>query len=398
MKKSTESILILFLIGICMQINAQTSLYHPNRILISFKSNALELEIDALQNAFTATEVERLPETDIRVWEIPSFPVTFIHQGQVRVLANINNVNQSALQEAEVEGVNFDYLLDTYDGRETEGGGNPGDSYDCDGSYRILEMADHNSTKLGIIDTGFSPNDSDDGTDFYFDIEGYGGYNYVQNNGDIEDDNGHGTHVTSVINHISHSASAIDPLESFTQYYIQKTFDNNGNSYLSDIVRAIDRSIANDINILNFAFSYKSRKPSGRNVTPMQRAIIDAENANMLIIAAAGNDFGLDNDSETIRCFPASFDYPNILSVASVSCAGELSDFSNYGVKSIDVAAPGEFIEGASSTGSVVTISGTSQALQLQLESQICLHLILPYLTMKKLNAQFYQVLNMNHS
>jgi hypothetical protein len=48
--------------------------------------------------------------------------------------------------------------------------------------------------------------------------------------------------------------------------------------------------------------------------------------------------------------------------VASVNCSEDLSVFSNYGKRSIDVAAPGEFIEGATPGGVIVQMSGTSQA------------------------------------
>jgi hypothetical protein len=132
--------------------------------------------------------------------------------------------------------------------------------------------------------------------------------------------------------------------------------------YLSDIIEAIDHGISLGTNILNFSFGYKARKPSLNIKTPMQRALSAAEDANILIVASAGNDFGLDNDLSPIKNYPASFEYPNILSVASVNCSEDLSVFSNYGKRSIDVAAPGEFIEGATPGSVIVQMSGTSQA------------------------------------
>ena len=61
----------------------------------------------------------------------------------------------------------------------------------------------------------------------------------------------------------------------------------------------------------------------------------------MLVVAAAGNE-NSDNDLHPV--FPASYDLPNILSVASVNNEGFLGDFTNYGFESVDLSAPGEDI------------------------------------------------------
>ena len=60
----------------------------------------------------------------------------------------------------------------------------------------------------------------------------------------------------------------------------------------------------------------------------------------MLFVVAAGNN-GQDLDSVSRPSIPASFDLPNILSVAAVDNTGQLASFSNYGETSVDVAAPG---------------------------------------------------------
>jgi len=55
-------------------------------------------------------------------------------------------------------------------------------------------------------------------------------------------------------------------------------------------------------------------------------------------VAAAGND-GSNNDAYPV--YPASYDLPNILSVAAVDNQGKLASFSNYGATSVDISAPG---------------------------------------------------------
>jgi len=332
-------------------------------MLITFKTNVCEADIDNLQRAYSAIEVSQLPKTDIRVWEIPSFPVHFKYNSQEKVLIDINTVNQSAMQQAEVEGVDLDYSMELYNSNYDNGDTqNLGSSFDCNTTYSINHESGNYPTRLSLIDTGFSPNEIDDGGNLFFDLGTISGYNYVDDNANFIDDNGHGTHIASIINHVSHSASELEPHNSFTDYNILKSFNQNGNAYISDVLKAIDKSIAEGVHILNFSFSYRAAVPDKRNKTPVQRAIEKAEAANILIVTAAGNDFGIDNDHASIKSYPASYDYPNILTVASVNCNGGLSQFSNYGYSTIDVAAPGEYIEGASPHDKIVNLSGTSQS------------------------------------
>jgi subtilisin family serine protease len=91
----------------------------------------------------------------------------------------------------------------------------------------------------------------------------------------------------------------------------------------------------------------------------IEDAIKDLQTAGVLLVAAAGNS-SLNND-ET-RHYPASYDYDNVIAVGSINNKGQLSDFSNYGLSTIDIAAPGEalpvqygYLEGS-------FISGTSFA------------------------------------
>jgi subtilisin family serine protease len=95
-------------------------------------------------------------------------------------------------------------------------------------------------------------------------------------------------------------------------------------------------------------------------------AISRASAANILFIAAAGND-GLNNDM-TLR-YPSSYALPNVIAVAAITSTGALASFSNYGVAEVDLGAPGQGVWStvpASSKGKVVagyaSYSGTSMA------------------------------------
>jgi subtilisin family serine protease len=78
-----------------------------------------------------------------------------------------------------------------------------------------------------------------------------------------------------------------------------------------------------------------------------------------LFVFAAGND-GMNNDAYPSS--PASVGLPNVISVAATLGNVSLATFSNYGISTVDVAAPGVLITSAIPLDKTMEISGTSQA------------------------------------
>src|SRR5205814_3983233 len=70
------------------------------------------------------------------------------------------------------------------------------------------------------------------------------------------------------------------------------------------------------------------------------RAELDAiqSHPNTLFVVAAGND-GANND--VVGDFPCNYDLPNILCVAASTRADTLASFSDFGARTVDLAAPG---------------------------------------------------------
>ena len=85
-------------------------------------------------------------------------------------------------------------------------------------------------------------------------------------------------------------------------------------------------------------------------------------------MAAAGNggNDGVGDDTDSSPHYPSSYENTNIISVASITSSGSKSGFSNYGLNSVDLGAPGSGIystlpskQGTATYGSY---SGTSMA------------------------------------
>ncbi|MCP4710132.1 MAG: S8 family serine peptidase, partial [Planctomycetes bacterium] len=79
----------------------------------------------------------------------------------------------------------------------------------------------------------------------------------------------------------------------------------------------------------------------------------EAGNAGIIVCAAAGNggDDSIGDDNSQTPEYPASYNLPNLISVAASNLDDELADFSNYGTNSVDIAAPGVEIESTALTG-----------------------------------------------
>lgn len=98
----------------------------------------------------------------------------------------------------------------------------------------------------------------------------------------------------------------------------------------------------------------------------LEAAIARAGAADILVIAAAGNG-GQNND--LFPFYPASYEQPNIISVTAIGSAGALPGFSNFGPKSVHLAAPGAGIytttpvyKSGAYKSSYAAMSGTSWA------------------------------------
>ncbi len=78
-----------------------------------------------------------------------------------------------------------------------------------------------------------------------------------------------------------------------------------------------------------------------------------------LFVVAAGND---NSNNDALPDYPASIPAANKISVAATSGYSEIADFSNYGQKTVDVAAPGVAIQSTGPAQSYLHMSGTSQA------------------------------------
>lgn len=108
----------------------------------------------------------------------------------------------------------------------------------------------------------------------------------------------------------------------------------------------------------------------------------------ILFIVAAGNEA---QDIDVKPSYPASFNLPNMLVVASIGSAGSLSSFSNYGPRHVHFAALGENISAAKAGGGQWTVNGTSFAAPLVARIAARILLENPALNSRELRSRLIQ-------
>lgn len=182
----------------------------------------------------------------------------------------------------------------------------------------------------------------DDGNGYIDDVNGW---NFAGANPKLNDDHGHGTHIAGII---TTKSTAIRLMT--LKYYdpVGKPSEQIRNS-----VNAIDYAVKMGARIINY---------SGGGISPSfaeQQAILRAEAQGILFVAAAGNER---SNSDLHPYFPADYGLSNIISVTALDPQQQLLPTSNYGIRSVDLAAPGENILSTLPSGLYGRMSGTSQA------------------------------------
>ena len=196
----------------------------------------------------------------------------------------------------------------------------------------------------------------DDGNGYVDDVFGW---DFSRNDNDPSDDEaacgGHGSHTAGTIGAAGNNGIGITGINWNIKIMSLKAARGQLGIFCSladaNILQAIEYAADNGAMLSNNSYGGSARN----------QAIEDAIRASRrLFVAAAGNE---SNNNDNNPSYPASYQLDNIISVAATDHNDNMAGFSNFGVTSVDLGAPGvnilSTVPGNNYNGS---FSGTSMA------------------------------------
>ncbi len=222
---------------------------------------------------------------------------------------------------------------------------------------------------IAVIDTGIDYNHPDlinqmwvnegeipgdgidnDGNGYIDDVYGW---NAALDHGNPMDGNDHGTHCAGTIGAEHNNGMGVAGVMGEVRMMAVKFLTDAGGGSLGDAIEAIDYATKMNVDIMSNSWG------GGGFSQALHDSISAANDKGILFVAAAGND-GSNNDSRPQ--YPANYDVPNVISVASHTAQESLSSFSCYGKRTVHIAAPGTNILSTTPKDTYKVFSGTSMA------------------------------------
>ncbi len=190
----------------------------------------------------------------------------------------------------------------------------------------------------------------DDGNSVVDDVHGANAFDRSAN---VEDDNGHGTHVAGIIAARKGNGIGGSGLAPGAKIMPVKVLDANMSGTTDALAAGIRYAVDNGARILNV--SVNSDAPADA----LKSAVEYAAQHGAIIVASAGNN---GRNIDLLPSYPAALPSSAVFSIAAQTPAGALWNLSNTGLLSVDIAAPGERIASTAHRSGYQSRTGTSAA------------------------------------
>jgi thermitase len=156
---------------------------------------------------------------------------------------------------------------------------------------------------------------------------------------------GHGTHCAGNIGGVGGNAKGISGVSPQVSIMALRFLNDRGQGTTAGAIAAINYAVANGAKILSNSWAHHGENPKdAENNRALKEAITNAMKHDVLFVAAASNGrkgSGFNNDFDQAPAYPASYEIPNVISVAAIDSQNRLGKFSNWGKRTVHLGAPG---------------------------------------------------------
>jgi len=281
----------------------------PGRVLVRFRSGTMTAEARATLDRQNWTVIGQIAPLRVSVLAVPP--------GQ-EITAS-----RSLLADPQVAYAEPDYI---YRALAT-----PDDSYYATYQWNMPQISAESgwdittgssSITIAIVDTGVDTGHPD------LSAKIVAGYDFVNDDSNPADDEGHGTHVAGIAAASSNNGEGVAGVSWGARIMPVKVLDATGSGPLSDVASGIIWAADHGAQVINLSLGGSSGSST------LEDAIDYAYNKGVLVIAAAGNSY----DSGNPTIYPAAYDH--VLAVGATGDKDERADYSSTG-HFVDVVAPG---------------------------------------------------------
>ncbi|MBS3028938.1 MAG: S8 family serine peptidase [Dolichospermum sp. DET50] len=342
--------------------------YASNKLIVKFNDTINIAQANEIKNTLGVVKTETIKLTGAQIWTLSGKTSVETAIATHRNSSTFKYIEPDYIVTKAVTIPNDPGFGQLWGLNNTgQNGGTPDADIDAPEAWDIQKG--NPNLVIGVIDTGVDYNHPDlvgniwtnpgeiagDGIDN--DNNGYiddiRGWDFAYNDNNPSDVDGHGTHVSGTIAGKGNNGVGVTGVAWNAKIMPLKFLADDGFGSTSNAIKAIDYATAKGVKITNNSWG------GGPSEQALYNAINAAGQAGALFIAAAGND---SIDTDTSPHYPSSYNLANIISVASTTNTDSLSWFSNYGLTSVDLGAPGSGIYSTLPNNSYGTYSGTSMA------------------------------------
>ncbi len=349
--------------------------YRADEVLVRFKSGVTGARATAVHAGFTAQVLReyRVP-SNLQLVQVPAGVTVEQMVDAYRLDPEVLYAEPNFLYELQAtpNDPSFNQLWGLHNTGQTGGLANA--DINAPEAWNITKGS--SAVVIGVLDTGIDYTHQDLAANIFTnpgEIAGNGidddangwvddvhGIDATAESGNPMDTNSHGTHVSGTIAARGNNGIGVVGVNWSATLVGCKAFNPYG--YTDDILQCMDyfldlKTRPNDpVDIVATHNSWGG----GSFSQALYDAISAHRQAGMLFVAAAGNNYGSNNDQSPH--YPSSYDHDNIIAVLATDHDDQRAYFSNYGPRTVDVGAPGESIYSTIPGNSHGYKSGTSMA------------------------------------
>jgi len=218
---------------------------------------------------------------------------------------------------------------------------NTGDAWDL---FYDAERGIRQDVIIAVIDTGIRRTHQDLAANIWLNANGENGFDFINNDADPSDDNGHGTHCAGIIGAVANNTLGGSGVMGMRVKLMGvKVMDSSGSGSFAALANGINYAVQNGARVLNLSLgtSIATGNPD-QDLNPIVTAAIqNAAASGVTVVIAAGNDnMSLDQSLS----YPANQGkrFAGVITVGALDTVDRTrSAYSNYSTTAVEIFAPG---------------------------------------------------------